>query len=243
MWNYPALGWPSSSMLSHRALQALSALVPPNELPVGAELRTGGVLVSSLAPWAGANHGWTLDRLVCNIIDSQLFELFSDPEDGELLMATVSVPSPGPVAVIECDCDWVVAESAGPAPAVPGAMMPVGRAAAVAVPRVAQGRHGHGRGRSCGRGRGRRGGPPPPLPHLVCRSLVRLRHELPRGAECRPGGFLASSLTGWAASRQWSMEEVIQAIIDAQNHRVEIVADPDDGELLILVHPRWQRQR
>jgi len=39
------------------------------------------------------------------------------------------------------------------------------------------------------------------------------------------------------------MEEVIQAIIDAQNHRVEIVADPDDGELLILVHPRRQRQR
>jgi len=69
-------------MLSHRALQALSALVPPNELPVGAELRAGGVLVSSLVSWAGANHGWTLDRLVCNIIDSQLFELFSDPEDG-----------------------------------------------------------------------------------------------------------------------------------------------------------------
>ena len=125
------------AMSSRRAQQALSALVPPNEVPVGAELRAGGVLVSSLVSWAGANHGWTLDRLVCNIIDSQLFELFSDPEDGELLMATVSVPSPGPVAVIECDCDWV-AESAGPAPAVPGAMMPVGRAAAVAVPRVAQ---------------------------------------------------------------------------------------------------------
>jgi hypothetical protein len=39
------------------------------------------------------------------------------------------------------------------------------------------------------------------------------------------------------------MDEVIQAIIDAQNHCVEIMVDPDDGELLILVHPRQQRRR
>jgi len=232
-------------MSSRRAQQALSALLPPNEVPVGAELRAGGVLVSSLASWAGANHGWTLDRLVSNIIDSPLFELFSDSEDGELLMATVAVPGPGPAAVPGAGPapvavpgpGPVAVPGAGPAPAVPGAMMPVGGAAAVAVPGVAQGRRGRGRGR------GRRGGPPPPLPDLVCRNLVRLRYELPRGAERRPGGFLASSLTGWAASRQWSMDEVIQAIIDAQNHRVEIVVDPDDGELLILVHPRRQRRR